>query len=279
VAAIPNGERLRFGIVQGRLIRPPAGQLQWFPQEHWEAEFFLASALGIDFVELIAERTHNPENPIWSDAGNRRILDLVARNGLSTHAFCTDYIIDHELAGSADVLAKTLELVDRGGAIGCEKFILPMFEHSQLTVANLESYVAPLRAIADRMAAYGIRACLETELPGADLIKALDRIDHPAVSVVFDTGNRAAFGQDLAADIAMLGDRISHVHIKDKNAANQNVVLGTGLVNFQQVFEALAGIGYNGPYTFETNRGKDPIRTAAYNIALVRYFHSEAFST
>lgn len=274
-----NGESLRFGIVQGRLIRPPAGQLQWFPQEHWEREFFLASALGIDFVELIAERVHNPENPIWSDDGNRRILEVVARNGLSTHAFCTDYIIDHELVGSFDVLAKTFELIDRGGALGCDKFVLPMFERSQLTVANAETYVAPLREIADRAAAFGIHACLETELASADLIRVLDRIDHPAVSVVFDTGNRAAFGHDLATDIAMLGDRIGHVHIKDKNAANQNVILGTGLVNFQQVFEALAGIGYGGPYTFETNRGKDPIRTAAYNIALVRYFHGEACST
>jgi hypothetical protein len=62
--------------------------------------------------------------------------------------------------------------------------------------------------------------------------------------------------------------------IKDKNAANENVILGTGLVNFLQVFEALAAIQYKGAYTFETNRGKDPLRTAAYNIELVKYVFS-----
>ena len=69
------------------------------------------------------------------------------------------------------------------------------------------------------------------------------------------------------------------VHIKDKNAANENVLLGTGLVNFRDVFEALHDVGYAGPYTFETNRGKNPTRTAAYNLRFARYFHSEACSS
>jgi hypothetical protein len=38
----------------------------------------------------------------------------------------------------------------------------------------------------------------------------------------------------------------------------------------------LADIGYAGPFTFETQRGRDPIRTARYNIGLVSFFHGEA---
>jgi len=40
----------------------------------------------------------------------------------------------------------------------------------------------------------------------------------------------------------------------------------------------LADINYEGAYTFETNRGKDPLRTAKYNVQLVKYFHAEGFS-
>ena len=36
---------LRFGMVQGRLIKSPQNQLQWFPQPYWEDEFFVAGAL------------------------------------------------------------------------------------------------------------------------------------------------------------------------------------------------------------------------------------------
>lgn len=269
---------LRLGMVQGRLIQSPPGQLQWFPQEFWGSEFFLASSLGIDYIELIAERNHNPANPLWSDEGVAQIRALVQRNALSLHAFCNDYIVDHSLAASSEVLDQNLRLIERGALLGCEKYILPLFEKSELTIDNAFEYVAPLRTIADKAAETGITVCLETILNGTELIEVLDRIDHPAVGVVYDTGNRVAFGHDLPGDIRLLGNRISHVHIKDKNKANENVILGTGLVNFLQVFDALADINYDGPFTFETNRGKNPLSTAAYNIGLVKFFHAEGFS-
>ena len=269
---------LRLGMVQGRLIQSPTGQLQWFPQYYWDSELVIAAAMGFDYIELFAEINHNPGNPLWSDEGIGQIKALVIRNGLSLHAFCNDYIIDHALPRSDEVLAQNLSLIERGALLGCEKYILPLFEQSELTSENIDEYVVPLRVIADKAGEFGITLCLETILNGAQLIDVLDRVNHPAVSVVFDTGNRVAFGHDLPGDIRLLGNRISHVHIKDKNAANENVILGTGLVNFLQVFDALADIGYDGPYTFETHRGKNPLRTAAYNIELVKFFHAEGFS-
>jgi hexulose-6-phosphate isomerase len=268
---------LRFGMVQGRLIQSPPGELQWFPQEFWESEFFIAPALGVDYIELIAERNHNPANPVWSDEGVAKLKALTTRNGLSLHALCNDYIVDHTLPGDDEVLQQNFRLLEQGGKLGCEKYIMPLFEFSELTAANGVIFEEPLRAIADKAAECGMVVCLETILTGAELITLMDRLNHPNIKVVYDTGNRVAFGHDLPADIRLLGrDRIAHVHIKDKNAANQNVLLGTGLVNFLTVFEALAEIGYDGPYTFETQRGKDPIRTARYNMGLVSYFHAEA---
>ena len=105
-------------------------------------------------------------------------------------------------------------------------------------------------------------------------VKLLDLINMPNVKVVYDTGNRVAFGHDLAGDIRLLGDAIGHVHIKDKN--NANVLLGTGLVNFENVFYALNDVGYSGPYTFETTRGSNPVSTAKYNMNLVNFFKDNA---
>ena len=60
---------IRFGIVQGRLTQSPPGCLQWFPKEIWQQEFDIAKDIGVDYIELIAEVQHNPENPIWTDDG------------------------------------------------------------------------------------------------------------------------------------------------------------------------------------------------------------------
>ncbi len=264
-----------FGIVQGRLTPAPPGCLQWFPQQSWAGEFATAGQLGLSYIELIAEVRHNPGNPIWSDDGIAQIRELARENGLMLHALCNDFTVEHTLPGSTEVLRQSLELVERGRMLGVEKLIMPLFDSSELSPHNIDDYIGPLGDIADAAKDGGMTTCLETILTGAELIELLDRLDRRHVKAVYDTGNRVAFGHDLAADIRLLGDRIAHIHIKDKDAENRNVLLGTGLVNFAEVFAAVHDIGYDGPYTFETQRGRDPRRTAAYNMMLVDFFRQE----
>jgi D-psicose/D-tagatose/L-ribulose 3-epimerase len=258
------------------LTPSPPGYLQWFPQEYWRDEFALAAKLGIDYIELISEVQHNPNNPLWSDAGVDEVKALVDANGLTLHALCNDYVIEHTLPGDPAVLRQAYDLIARGHKLGMEKLILPLFDASELTPDNQRDYIGPVRDIAEAAQDVGMITCLETVLTGAELIGLLDHLDRPFIKVVYDTGNRVAFGHDLAGDIRLLGERIAHVHIKDKNADNANVLLGTGLVNFAQVFWALRDIDYGGPFTFETFRGSDPLRTARYNMNLVTFFKQDA---
>ena len=55
------------------------------------------------------------------------------------------------------------------------------------------------------------------------------------------------------------------MHIKDKNWKGENVILGNGSVNFIKIFKAFKKINYMGKYTFETNRGIDPLITMKKN--------------
>ena len=140
----------------------------------------------------------------------------------------------------------------------------------------MQDYIEPLKRVAKAADDGNIVVCLETILTGQELIELLGLIDMPNVKAVYDTGNRVAFGHDLAGDIRLLGDAIAHVHIIDKNSNNENVLLGTGLVNFENVFYALNDINYKGPYTFETTRGNNAINTAKYNMNLVNFFKLNA---
>lgn len=73
-------------------------------------------------------------------------------------------------------------------------------------------------------------------------------------------------------EILLLKNLIGHVHIKDKNKKKENVILGTGLVNFNDIFKAIKKIGYKKKFTFETTRGANPIETAKYNINFCNFF-------
>ena len=265
----------RFGMVQGRLTQSPPDCLQWFPQSGWQKEFNVASEIGVNYIELIAEVQHNAENPIWTNDGIEKIKQLVKVSNLTLHALCNDYIVENSFLDEG-VIQQNIELLEQGKKLGVEKYIMPFFESSELTTENMQEYIKPLKRIAKVADDAGIMICLETILTGSELLKLLGLIGMPNVKAVYDTGNRVAFGHDLAGDIRLLGDSIAHVHIKDKDSDNANVLLGTGLVNFESVFFALNDIDYSGPYTFETTRGSNPINTAKYNMNLVNFFKDNA---
>jgi sugar phosphate isomerase/epimerase len=264
-----------FGIVQGRLIKPPGNELQWFPQEEWQREFELASQVGLNYIELIAERQHNANNPIWNDYGIEIIKKLVKINKLHLHTFCNDYIIDHCLIKNTKAIEQTLNLISKGKKLGLEKLIIPLFENSELTFYNYKTFKSPLLEIANAAKENDISICLETILNGEQLLDVLKSFDHPNIYCVFDTGNQIFFKHNIYSDILLLRDYIKHVHIKDKTKQDENVLLGTGIVNFHKVFKSLYEINYNGPYTFETTRGSNPIETAKYNLSFAKYFISD----
>ena len=266
---------IKFGIVQGRLTQSPPSCLQWFPQDSWQDEFNTASSIGVNYIELIAEVQHNVDNPIWTDNGIKEIRQLVKDNNLTLHALCNDYIVEH-LFLLDEVIQQNISLLNQGKKLGVEKYIMPFFESSELTTDNMQEYIEPIRRVANVANNENIVVCLETILTGQELIELLNLINMPNVKAVYDTGNRVAFGHDLSNDIRLLGDNIAHIHIKDKNKDNENVLLGTGLVNFESVFYALHDINYDGPYTFETTRGSNPINTAKYNMNLVNFFKSNS---
>ena len=266
---------IRFGMVQGRLTQSPPGLLQWFPQSNWQEEFISASKIGVNYIELISEVQHNLYNPIWTDDGIIEIKQLVESNNLTLHALCNDFIVENSFLDER-VIKQNIELLKQGKKLGIEKYIMPFFESSELTAYNMKQYLEPLKRVAKVAYDENITVCIETILTGKELVDLLKLIGLPNFKAVYDTGNRIAFGHDLAGDIRLLGDAIAHVHIKDKNKNNENVLLGTGLVNFESVFYALNDINYSGPYTFETARGNSPISTAKYNMNLVNFFKLNA---
>jgi L-ribulose-5-phosphate 3-epimerase len=267
-----------FGIVQGRLTVPPAGQLQWFPQDSWREEFVAAERVGIAFIELLTERDYNPGNPAWSPSGRDEIKAISRSTGRSLYSICTDYIIDHPLLEDARgaTAAHVRMFLEAAAELGCEVAVFPLLEQSNLTPASAGAMVPLIKGFARQAAKSGMLICIESLLDGAQLRAFLEQVGEPNVKCVFDTGNRVLDNPDLAPEIRLLGGWIAHVHIKDKNAAGQNVLLGTGRVNFAEVFAALKGIGYGGPLVFETTRGKDPMETARYHMATCNFFSREA---
>ena len=264
-----------YGFSQGRLTRSPNHQLQWFPQDKWREEFSYAAKLGCSFIELLIERERNNRNPVWSPSGRTEILHQFTKNGLTPHSLCFDYIIDHSIINDIDktTYASLIECLTIAAELKCKVVILPLMEASSLTIENMKDMANLLTKVGLTAKSYEISLCIEALLPAEELNKFLNIINMKHVKAVFDTGNRVVESFNLKQEIIKLAKNIGHVHIKDKNKFGENVVLGSGLVDFCEVFEALNAISYQGPLNFETHRGASPLYTAEHNITLCEFFN------
>lgn len=135
--------------------------------------------------------------------------------------------------------------------------------HSQLTkyqapatARGRQNSIEVLRRVAERAQQLGIRLGLEvvnryeTNLfnTARAALSYLDELGHPNVGVHLDTYHMNIEESDLFGPVLACGDRLSYVHIGESHRG----YLGSGTVDFDSFFRALALIGYQGPIAFES---------------------------
>ena len=77
--------------------------------------------------------------------------------------------------------------------------------------------------------------------------------------------NRVVLKKNLVLDIYKFKNEIKHIHLKDKNFKNKNVIFGKGEVKFKSIFEELKKINYKGSFAIESQRGKNIKKQATEN--------------
>jgi sugar phosphate isomerase/epimerase len=119
--------------------------------------------------------------------------------------------------------------------------------------------VAAIREVAARCAANGQRFLMETgqETPTTMARTILD-VNMPNLGVGLDTANLILYGKANPVDaVSILGPHVRAVHAKDGRwptdpyRLGEEVLIGTGLVDFARVFAGLRRAGYTGAITIE----------------------------
>lgn len=255
--------------MQGRLVASATGELECSAGPRWREEFSIAATLELNHIELLAERVPDSSNPIWSADGRRETVAVAEEAGVSLRSLC----INETLATPFDDAELALDLAMRLAPVVSDLHasivVLPLLEASDLNVLDWSCAARSVRLLADHLFHQGARLALELGVCAVDSLHFLGTTASQPVGLCYDVGNATALGFDAAAELRMLGQRVWHLHAKDKNAARANVRFGTGEVQFAPVLAALAEQGFDGLVTMEATRGEDPIVTAAEHRAFL----------
>jgi len=269
------------GIMQGRLSPPVPERLQAFPWSSWEREFEHAKACGFDTIEWLFEAERYEQNPIWTAPGLERIQQLIASTGIRVRSVCADYFMFHPFfrvseAERLNSITTLRGLIERSATIGVRVILLPVLEVSEVrTEAEKHQLLDSLREPLALAGTYDIRLGLETELRAPEYRALIQRCNHSAMGVYYDTGNATAKGYDIASDIRILGPLMCGVHIKDRKRGGPSVLLGQGDADFAAFFRTLAEIDYTGLLVLQSAFGDDYLKIAGSHLAVVRHLTSK----
>jgi L-ribulose-5-phosphate 3-epimerase len=119
--------------------------------------------------------------------------------------------------------------------------------------------VAAIKEVAQHCATNSQRFLMETgqETP-TTMSRALRDVNMPNLGVGLDTANVILYGKANPVDaVAILGPHVHAMHAKDgrwptnPDKLGEEVLIGTGLVDFKKVFSGLRKAGYKGAITIE----------------------------
>lgn len=95
-----------------------------------------------------------------------------------------------------------------------------------------------------------------------DLRRYVEAVDHPACRAAFDTFHANMEEKSIPDAIRTLAPYLVHVQISE----NDRSTPGKGHIHFDEVFQALADVGYNGPIAIEAFGPNPPELAAATHI-------------
>ena len=213
--------------------------------------------LGYDFIEI---PLLNPYGfPVAFTRARLEEHELGATASLGLSAATDISSEDPETVKRGEDLLNTAVAVvrDLGATHFCGVIHSAMQKYMQpRTERGIANVVEVLRRVAARAHASGISVGLEvvnryeTNIvnTGAEAVALMDRVGQPNVFAHLDTYHMNIEEGFVGKAIEDCGARLGYFHIGESHRG----YLGTGTVNFTEVFRSLARIGYDGPIAFES---------------------------
>lgn len=274
------------GIMQGRLLPKYSGRYQAHPVGYWENEFGIAAGLGLTCIEFILDYNDADINPLLNSAGINAIMKISSQTGISVRSVCADYFMEAPLHDedqsaaehSAGVLRR---LIEHGAELGLKDIVIPCVDQSSLKgPAATDRFVRAITSILPAAEAAGVNLSLETDFAPEPFAALLARLDSPAITVNYDTGNSASLGFDPAEELQAYGHRISDIHIKDRITGGGSVVLGTGNADLNRFFDALKPLNFSGPFIMQAYRDDEGVEIfkKQFDWMVTNYFRPYGFA-
>ncbi len=261
---------MNIGIFQGRLS--DSDILQKFPS-NWQQEFFAAKVLGYSHIEIFLEEKINKQNPFWNKKEREKIKKKILTLDNKKIILCDNFVIRNDLYQQS-----TLKYLNKIINILCEfnnpKLIIPIDKNYFKDIDKLSKFLNNLSLLSKNK---GVELSYEIDAKYNSVLSLFKKLKFDNVGITFDAGNIFLSHKNLIQYFRKIYKHINHIHIKDRNIRGENVILGTGLINFLTLFKEIKYRKYSGDVTLETFRKKNSIIQAHKNLHFLKSLYKKRY--
>ena len=146
-------------------------------------------------------------------------------------------------------------MLETAKILNVSHIVIPCVDQSSLDNSKtIKRFVHQVNKIIPDLEEKNINLALETDMPPVSFVELLDQFSTKKVTVNYDIGNSASLGFDPIEELDAYGDRITDIHIKDRDLNGGPVILGTGNANFELFFNKLKEFDYKGVFIMQAYR-------------------------
>jgi D-psicose/D-tagatose/L-ribulose 3-epimerase len=208
--------------------------------------------IGYDGVEL---PIFAPDEPLFSQLGKRLDELAIARTAVTIRG-PEDNPISPERSIREKGIAATKAAIDSCAAVGAETLVGPfhsaigVFSGTPPTRDEWQWGVESMQRVAEHAAKCGVDLGVEPLNrfecyllnSHADAARFVREVGHPNCRVLYDTFHANIEEKHVGEAVRACADVLGHVHISE----NDRSTPGRGAVRWNETFDALAGVGYDG---------------------------------
>ena len=260
--------------MQGRLSKKENLPLQSFPYE-WEEEFSRAKELGFSKIEWLIDKEINYSNPLFSEKGRKKILEIKKNKEVSINTLCAHFLINGKILKnnqeSDNVRSFFIETVKLAPLIGVKYLSIPLIE--EMSLDKKDVFLEIKNLLKEIVKEIKVEILIEADIRNHKIIDFIESIGSTKIGILYDTGNATKNDFIFSKEFASISKFIKEIHIKDYDIkSKKSVRLGNGDTDFKDIFKTIKELQWKGPIILETPIFNDWHNEAYLNLKYISSF-------
>ncbi len=252
--------RIKYGIMQGRLLPIIDNKIQAFPEKNWTKEFKKLSELNLNLIEWTLDYKNLRNNPLLTSSGKRKIKHYKKKYSIEINSVTCDCFMQKpfwKIKKNQDLIDYLKKIISSSKELGIKLLIIPLVDKGSIKNTKQGKELLHIcKSLEQHLKKNKVKIIFESDFKPKTLSNFIKKFNIKFFGINYDTGNSASLNYDMNKEFKYYGEYISNIHIKDRKKFGNTVRLGFGNTNFNKLFKNLKKINYKGNLILQTARSK-----------------------